>query len=310
MRVAVTILLLTFFIQVHSQEVKEGYVPILNGHNFVDAASRVSPFTKTTMGITTGIASTEDIVFPISLGRDTTLLGIDGNVLFVQGGFFYQQRIKKWLAVYMNLDFALRTGNDVPTLSLEGISTLASFELGWKFKLIRSNSFMLSGTFNITNNEAVFVNVGKWIAGIRNNQQTVTISQKVPALYSSAGLNASWALTPMFALNGSVIGGFGESLSRGETTFNHVSEISVEADLLARTKVPLGFKLTYISSSTPRFLWGESGTANTVDLIIAYTQSTDFRISVESYLSRTPFDDLDGSASFGGLAINLQYYFN
>ena len=129
-------------------------------------------------------------------------------------------------------------------------------------------------------------------------------------LISGIGANASWAITPLLAVNGSIIAGFGESLSRGESTMFHSSEFSVEADLLTRTKVPLGFKFAFISSSTPGFLWGQEGSALTYDLIMAYTQSNDFRLSLETYQASAPFDDLDGKARFGGFSVNLHYYFN
>jgi hypothetical protein len=262
------------------------------------------------MSIRTGITTSEKITYPISLGTDTTLFGLDGYVLFVQGDFLYQQKIKDWLAVYLNLGFAVRTGNELSSITLEGINTLTKFELGWKFKLIRTSRFMLSGGFSITNNEAVFINISEALRIFNTNNANKSFTEEVPALYSSVKTSLAWGLTPTIGVTGSLNVGFGESLVRGEAAAIYDGQMGIEADLYARTKVPLGLRFTFRSSTVPELLWANSGTTEVYSLRIAYTQSKDFRLAIDSNLSRSPIEDISGDASLYGFNVNLQYYFN
>ncbi|KKM68310.1 hypothetical protein LCGC14_1462210, partial [marine sediment metagenome] len=50
-----------------------------------------------------------------------------GEDIFIEMGFSYQQRVRNWLAAYMDLNVSVRVGTELQSILTQGFSAITSF---------------------------------------------------------------------------------------------------------------------------------------------------------------------------------------
>jgi len=293
----------------YSQVVNDMYIPVLNEHKFAGSNLINNPFIKSSLDLEFGVATTQKLNFPITIG-DSVIFGLEGESIFAHGGFKYRQKIKDWLAFHTELAYKARLGTETGGLVFQGVNTMYSFNIGWMFRILQTNRSYLSGGFEIRNNEGAFMDIAGWIQDIIDRNPNASITKKVPALNAGMGGYFSHAFNDLWGFTVATNIGYGESLRRGKERWMYRAGFSVDFDLSTRTNIPIGSSLSGLSSNMPELVWSEEGTLETISWKIAYTGSDDFIIGLVFYNSEVPFEKLDRKTSTLGTIIDLSFYFN
>jgi len=283
--------------------------PHLNDHNFVENLLINSPFVRTSISNSLGYGKALDVTTPIIDLGDGEVIGFKGDLLFALLEFEYQYAIKEWIALRLKVGGLARAGTGVQSLLSEGLTMVTGFEFGWKVRLRETDQSALAMNIDLTNRSMTGVNISKFVEDIIEGQPASMVT-KTPMTRVTLGLGYAWAPNNLFGftLNGDT--GYGESYNRqeGDQVFFRLGG-AVEADLLARTSVPIGLSLGYIYDTFP-----ENGTTadnglHAVGLRIAFTGRDDFNISLDLSRELVPGRDGYSDVSVATTSITLRYYF-
>lgn len=285
-------------------------IPELNGHVFIPSTYLEDPFMNTTFNLGVGFGTTGQYKYPLFEVDDEQIYGISGQLLFLSVAFEYQQKIQDWVAVYIKYRLAARIGTDAGAILAEGFSSISSFNIGWKLRLLKRDNIKLSTTFGISNYNGTFLSVSNFIDDIINNRPYPTLVTKTPALNGNLGFQFAYGISELFGLKLNYINSIGESLERGETAYYFSLGTGVDLNLYQKHNVPLGFSLIYLLSSRPEQVYRESGLSNSVNIKIAYTGTTDFVLGLQTAYTLVPVSEDLGNFSAVGVSFALTYYFN
>ena len=155
-------------------------IPRLAGHTFVPNPFAPDPFVKTYVRNTVGIGMVPDLVTPVFVIGDSTVVGLQGDLINAILEFEYQQAIQDWVAFRAQVRVVGRLGTGVQSLLAQGITANTGFEIGWLFKLAQGRRTMLSGTLNLWNNSTTVVNLLDWAEGLVDGVQ-VPLTRTVPS---------------------------------------------------------------------------------------------------------------------------------
>ena len=294
--------------------------PGLAGHRFVDNPLTGAAFPRTAVSISMGVGEALDVeLLPeVVLSSGDTLQGLQGDLAVALLGADYGYAIRDWLEVWAGIGLAGRLGTDVGALFAEGATVLTYFEVGWLFRLLERDTVYLSGDFAVTSNGFTGLQVGEWVEGILDGTQTPLVNS-VPSLQTTAGARLAWALNNLWGVNVAAHMGYGEQVSKrtdNTTTYNLAA--AVDADLYARSSVPIGFSLGGQFSNT-----AVDGRPDVDDVIVgnlrtAYTGKDDFVIAVDFTFSRLkPRQSFDSqglpnssrSVKTGSVSATMKFYF-
>jgi len=255
-----------------------------------------------------GVAQTEELEYLAIKVGDYQLVSLSGKIFFSSMNLHYQQRVKDWLALYVDLDFTARIGVEFSTLFAEGVNTVNHFNVGWLIRLWHTEKHLLSSYFNLSNYNASFVNLKNAFEGLKNDT-LIAVSEKVPALIGALGMRYYYVPSDLLGIGAIAELDYGESLRRGEQTIFYILGAKVDLDLYGRTNIPLGFALHYYVSSNPSFIQVENDEAQILGFRIAYTGGNDFMIGFGGSMGLLPVESKDNPirAYFGNIELN--YYF-
>ena len=207
------------FSNLKGQDGIENNVPHLNNHYFVPNSSFPAAFTNTYFGMSLGIAQSSSFESMILEIDGEPIIGLKGSLIFADLNFDYQQRIKEWLAFYANVGITARIGTELQSMLTQGVSTVSSFRMGWLVKLVRKEKYMLSGSIQINNYGATFINIKNFVEDIIKDSTVTSISRNVPILNGSAGLRFAYGLNEIVGVQAQAEIGYGESFERGASDF-------------------------------------------------------------------------------------------
>ena len=125
--------------------------PKVGDHTFTPVSYSNLPFTNTYLYTTTGVGQSLDLVHQLDPLDGTKLIGLQGEVSFIDIGFSYQQRVRDWLAVYISLNLSARLGTELQSILLQGVNTVSGFEIGWHIRLLESDKVALSTVVELEN---------------------------------------------------------------------------------------------------------------------------------------------------------------
>jgi hypothetical protein len=186
-------------------------------------------------------------------------------------------------------------------------------QLAWLFKLYENENWFLSGTLNLWNSDRLAINLLEWVdriiddGGISPDNSLVS---KTPSLRWGGGVRAGYAPNDLFGFVGLLETGYGESLDRSRSSELFVNlGIRGDIDLLARTKVPIGFVAGYYMSTFPELGDSSSNRTDTFSVRVNFTGRDDFTVGIESVNSRTNTPSVDGKLTSLLTSLQLQYYF-
>ena len=293
--------------QVHNSDNK---IPELNGHVFLPNALNVDPFNNTYMDISVGLGSTGQFKYPLFEIDGETINATRGQLMFVQLGLIYQQKIQDWASMHIRYFLAARLGTNVGTILAQGFSTINAFQIGWKIRLAERNRYRLSTTFGVSNYNGSFLSITKFVEDVINNNPNPSLVTNVPALTGDLGFHFAYGISPLFGLKLSYVNSIGESLERGQGTYLYTFAATADANFYQKHKVPLGLSFTYQISNHPEQVFREGNISNGFSIKLAYTGTDDFVIGLNLGYTSVPVANVEDNYQIAGFAFSLRYYFN
>ena len=265
---------------------------------------------NSSLELAVGLGSTGEYKYPIFEVDDSQIYGVSGQLLFISIALEYQQKIQDWVSLYIKYLLAARAGTNVGSILAEGFSTINSFNIGWKLRLLEREKIKLSTSFGISNYNGTFLSVSNFIDDVINNQPYPSLITNTPALNGNLGFQFAYGISELFGLKLNYLNSIGESLQRGETAYYFSLGTGVDLNLYQKHNVPLGFSLVYLLSSRPEQVYRESGLSNIINIKIAYTGTTDFVLGLQTAYTLVPVSEDLGNFSVVGASFVLTYYFN
>jgi len=294
---------------VHAQE-SGNKIPELNDHVFVYMSNIKYPFTNTTFTTNLGIGSADNLSYEIGDINGQPITGIKGNLTFAHLSFDYQQRIRDWIALYLNGGLTARLGTDVFSLLSQGINTVTTFRIGWLVRIAKGEKYALSGTIGLNNSSGTFINIRRFVEDIVNNVPNPSITTDAPVLLGDFGLQFAYGLNEVIGLGFDGNFAFGESFDRQDADLRYALKGAIDFNFKGRYNVPLGIVLGYSLVSQPELVYTNKGTAQIGSIKLTYTGTNDFLIGLESSMMNIPLEDVDQKSRFQVALISIRYYFN
>jgi len=285
-------------------------IPELNGHVFMPYSALRSPFTNTYLDILVGIGSTGQFKYPIFEVQGNPIYAVRGELLFATVGLRYQQKIQDWVSLYIENVLATRLGTNIGSILAEGFSTVNTFKIGWKIRIIEHDRYWLSASAGITNYKGSFISISQFVEDVVNNNPYPSLVTNIPALNANLGFHFSYGLSELFGLQIELQNSIGESLERGETAYFFAYQTALDVNFYQKHSVPIALSLNYLLSSEPEQVFRESGLANRFNFKIAYTGTNDFILGLTNSYSFIPVSDIEGNFNIYGATFSLTYYFN
>lgn len=285
---------------------------ILNGHKFLVNSNIGSPFINTYVQNRLGVGQTLDISIPETV-IEGQIVQLKGELIFTFLNLEYQQKIRDWLAFNASFDLRGRLGNKPGSLIAEGVDVAAGYEFGWLFKLYQNKEFMLSGSADVSNRSYTIIDLKDFIQGIIDSGKITEknrLVKDVPALRAGVGVRAAYAFNRVFGLSAYTNVKYGETVTYGADNDWFISYgLALDADLLPKQKVPLGFLLGFFASNVP----GAEGTFQSYPknfiLQINYTGNEDIVIGLESNFQYYKPIDYSDNIKFFNFSFNMRYFF-
>ncbi|MCJ7716360.1 MAG: hypothetical protein MUO54_07550, partial [Anaerolineales bacterium] len=165
--------------------------PMVGDHVFTPITYSKLPLINTHFSTHTGIGGTSGLVS--NLG-DLPVKGLSGEVTFIEMGFSYQQRVRNWLAAYMDLNVSARVGTELQSILTQGFSAITSFDIGWHIRISEGKKSMLTGIIELQNHKGSFTNVLGFVEDILNDHPNPSLSETVPLLVFATGLRFAYGL--------------------------------------------------------------------------------------------------------------------
>jgi hypothetical protein len=285
-------------------------LPRLNNHYFIPNSNTPSPFIKSHFGMNLGIAASEDfenIIFEID---DEKIIGLKGTLIFADLNFDYQQKIKDWIAFYLNVGITARIGTELQSMLATGVNTVTAFRMGWLVHIAEGERDKLSASIQINNYNANFINIGDFLVDIIDGAANPSISKKVPILNVSLGLRYAHAFNEMFGFQGFGDIGYGESYERGKSSFVYNIGGLFDMNLATKTKAPLGFALFYNLNVSPDLVQVKEKFATNGGLKISYSGAPHFNLGLEVSRLSVPIPNVEEKVKSTSIFITSKYYFN
>jgi hypothetical protein len=280
--------------------------PRVGNHVFTPITYSNLPLTNTYFSSFTGIGSTNGLVSELG---DLPFRGLSGEVTFIELGFAYQQRVRDWLAAYVELNISARVGTELQSILTQGFSTITSFDIGWHIRLSEGEKYRLSGVIELQNNKGSFINLLGFVQDIINERPNPSLNEKVPLLGFASGLRYAHALNETIGFKASAALAYGETYTRGENGFSFDAGAGVDFDFYPKYAVPVGLVIIYDVTSMPGFVYVEGENSQMLQGKIAYTKASDFSLGIELAWARYPFLNQEKPVTLRTVALSARYYF-
>ena len=240
---------------------------------------------------------------------DLPVQGLPGEVTFIEMGFAYQQKVRDWMAAYINLNVSARVGTELQSILTQGFSSITSFEIGWQIRLFEGEKSLLSSTLELQNLSGSFTNVLGFVEDILNDYPNPSLSETVPLLVAATGLRYAYGLNETIGFKASADFAYGETYTRGTYGFSFDGSAGIDINFYPRYSVPVSFVLIYDLTSMPDFIYIEGERSQSIHAKIAYTKASDFSLGIELAYMKYPFFNQDKPVSVRYAALSARYYF-
>jgi len=283
--------------------------PFVGDHFFTPVTQSNLPFTNTYFYTLTGFGQTLDMVHQLELIGGDRIIGLQGEVTFVDMRFAYQQRVRDWLAAYITLNVSARIGTELQSILTQGINTINGFEIGWHIKLLETEKIALSTNVELQNLQGNFINVPGFVNDIINDHPNPSLNETVPVLAFSTGLRFAWGFSDLVGVKASTIIAYGETYNRGENGFALSAGAGVDFDFYPRYSLPVGLVLHYNISSMPDIVYFNNEYAHVLQAKIAYSKASDFSLGIELSYMKVPLINQEKHPGVYSIALAARYYF-
>lgn len=257
----------------------------LDGHKFIINSTLGSPFTNTTFKNILGAGQTMNLEIPPIVIRGRPVVQLQGEIVFTNLIFEYQQEIRDWLAFYGEVRLIGRLGTETGTLISQGVNLVTGYNLGWKFKVLETKKLKLATSLSISKLSYTSLDLPTFIQGIIDSGKVTPGNKLVgytPLLRGGAAINAAYAFNKTFGAMARLYVDYGESAKRGESDlFNYNYGLAIDADLYPNHNIPLGFLFGFYHASLPTFRETNTRDPNELLLQINYTGKKYLNIGAE-----------------------------
>ena len=281
-------------------------IPRVGNHVFTPVSYSSLPLITTHFSTHTGLGSTSGLVSNIG---DLPVQGLAGEVTFIEMGFAYQQKVRDWLAAYINLNISARVGTELQSILTQGFSAITSFDIGWHIRLAEGQKSLLSGVVELQNHKGSFTNILGFVEDIINDHPNPSLSETVPLLVFATGLRYAYGLNETIGFKTSANLAYGETYTRGEYGYAFDGSAGIDFNFYPRYSVPLAFVLIYDITSMPDFVYVAGEKSQIIHAKIAYTKASDFSLGIELAYMKYPFNNQEKPVSVRYAALSARYYF-
>jgi len=137
-----------------------------------------------------------------------------------------------------------RLGADTSSLLSDGVTGALAYEFGWKLRILRSESVLVTGSVGLGSSSATFINLYDWVYQLLQGEDAELVRGR-NSLDGSGGLHAAWGISRRFGLLGSLIASYGESFDgSGNNTWHSDFRGALSYDLTHDLGIPLGLALS------------------------------------------------------------------
>lgn len=304
-----------------SQESVTGTLPavstelpgVLGSHEFVPSSEVKDPFIRTFLRTGLGFGMTPELAVPLVTINDTSISGLKGSLLYAVLDVEYQQMVRDWLAVRGRVQVVSRMADETPALISQGVTLLSAFDLGWLFRLHKSDRFLFSGSLGVRNSALTDVYLQRFIEGIIENggiKRENNLVQTTPSLRGEAGLHGAYAISVLTGLTFGAELDYGESADRnvsGEWSYSFTA--AVDFNLLRTNETPVGFVIGARTRSNSFGQVTDQGTSQTFFGRIGYTGSREFSLGLDLGYELTPIRGLEKKQGFISALVDTRLYF-
>ena len=293
-----------------AQSPQENNLPNLNNHYFIPNSNTPSPFIKSHFGMNLGIAGSDDFENIILEIDGEPIIGLKGSLIFADLNFDYQQKVKDWIAFYLNVGITARIGTELQSILATGVNTVTAFKMGWLVNIAEGKRDKLSGSLQVNNYSANFISVGDFIDDVVNGEANPSISKNVPILNVGIGLRYAHGFNELFGFQGFGAISYGESYERGSSGFTYILGGLFDLNLATTTKTPMGFAVFYNVSAQPDLVQVENSFATNAGLKISYSGAPHFNLGLEISRIRVPIPNVEEKVNSSSVIISSKYFFN
>jgi hypothetical protein len=282
---------------------------VLGGHEFVPSSEVIDPFIRTFLRTGLGFGMTPELVIPLVTINDTSIVGLKGSLLYAVLDVEYQQMIRDWLAVRGRVRVIGRMADKTPALISQGVTLLSAIDLGWLFRVHRSDRFLLSGSLGVRNSSTTDVYLQRFIDGIIENGKITKENRLVettPTLRGEFGLHGAYAISDLTGLTFGTELDYGESVDRnvpGDWSYSLTA--ALDFNLLRANGTPLGFVTGVRTRPNPV----GQGTVQTFFGRIGYTGSREFSLGLDLGYERTHIRGQEKKQGFLSGLVDIRLYF-
>ncbi len=310
-KLAGTILLLVFSHSITiAQDESNNNIPNLNNHYFIPISTAPGPFIKSYFTNNIGVAQSSEYENVILEIDGEKIFGLRGTLLFADLDFEYQQKIKDWIALYVNFNLTARLGTELQSILTQGVNTVATSRIGWLIRIMESEKFMLSANVQVNNHSATFISISEFVKDLVRDSVVTSISRQVPILNMNGGVRFAYGINRVFGFQGFLDLGYGDSYKRGKSDLIYRAGGSLDANLSTTTKVPLGFAVFFNSSRLPDLVQVAGESALNTGIKISYAAGQHFNFGFELSRLRIPIPDVEKKVISTSAFISSKYYFN
>ena len=287
--------------------------PTLNGHAFMATTEIPDPFVRTTFRSTlgVGVASNYPHYSLVVAGRELTA---SGDLLYANLGFEYQQAIKSWLAMNVQMDIYGRLGTGLRAALTEGVRASTTGQVGWLVRVLETDRLYLSSSLSVSSNSTTRMDPLGFINGVIVNGGEVTDSTKLvtttPTLLTTAGVRGAYELSKVVGLVGFAQASAGDSYKLQERSATYAAAgVGADVDFHKWLHAPLSLAVGYRVENYPA-TGDESKALNHTNVVqFGYLSAGGFAISMDltnEWLRKRPSS---GPLHLVWPLLTMKYYF-
>ncbi len=294
---------------------ESGPGPVLGGHLFQPIVGIPMPLLRTTSQVSVGFGQTLNLQLPeITIGN-RIVIAPQGNLVIASMNVAHEQRIKDWLSVHAGLRLVGRLGTNVVSLLSQGVNTVGGATLGWKVRVLETENFIGSVSFDLSNGSVTTVDVQRFLKGIVDSNALVSdnpLLDTKPALSAGLAGRFGYVFSPAWSIMGHVSGVYGEPGTRDSSASSSIfldAGLGTTVDLRPLTDVPIALATSVLYRQIPTIEDAASGKAvTTLSMRVGYSGSQHFAIGVQV---NGQFTKIEGAseAFFVGAGLDMRFYY-
>ena len=281
----------------------------IGDHIFTPISYSPLPSTNTYINTVAGFGQTINLFHSITINEDLGVIGLDGEVTFVDVYFGYQQRIRDWLAAYIQVGMSARLGTEIQSILVQGFNSITNFEIGWHFKILEGDKYAFSATAELQNSAGSFINVLGFVKDIINDNPDPKIKESVPVLTVGSGLRFAYGFNEFIGMSAMTELDYGETYLRGDNGLAFTAGAGLDLDFYPKYSVPVGLIVHYNITSQPEFVIVDGKSAHILKVKLAYTKASDFSLGLEYAIMKVPLRNVKNDPIVYSFALASRFYF-